>query len=192
MRTFPALWCIGLGLGTLVIACLGCAQKEETIRTMPRPAGAGPQTGDPVPFVPIPSSAGCAGDPESCGCAETTDPETTDPETTDPETTDPEAGQAGTDSRRSLALHGSAPNPFNPATVLTFVVPADGDPVTLTIHSADGRPARQLVAARLPEGEHRVVWRGRDDAGRRLPSGVYLARLCSGRKASSRKLVLVQ
>ena len=44
----------------------------------------------------------------------------------------------------------------------------------------------------LPAGPHAFVWDGRDDAGRPVPSGFYLARLASEGSVVSRKLMLVK
>ena len=110
------------------------------------------------------------------------------------EATDGEAADSSTNTATTghAALLGGAPNPFNPATVISFVVPEDGGSVTLVIYGVDGRPARRLIKTSLSGGEHTIVWRGRDDAGRRLPSGTYLAQLnCSGEMHAS-KLALLQ
>jgi len=92
---------------------------------------------------------------------------------------------------RALPAVASAPNPFNPRTELRFQVPAAG-PVRLHIHAPDGRLVRTLVAADLPAGEHRAVWQGRDDAGRAVPSGTYLARLQTASGEVASKLMLVR
>lgn len=91
----------------------------------------------------------------------------------------------------ALATVAAAPNPFNPRTELSFAVPAAG-PVTLRIHAADGRLVRTLVDAVLPAGEHRQAWLGRDDAGREVASGTYLARLQSTTGGTTAKLMLVR
>jgi len=91
-----------------------------------------------------------------------------------------------------LALLGISPNPFNPTVVLTFTVPAESKSVSLTIHGVDGRLVCRLLAIQLNEGEHSIAWRGRDDEGRRLPSGVYFARLHAGGDITMRKMLLVQ
>ena len=96
------------------------------------------------------------------------------------------------DSAMPLALLSNVPNPFNPATKLSFEIPEGGGLVTLVIHGVDGRRARQLVASDLPGGKHTVLWYGRDDSGRKLPSGVYFASLRSGGEVRTRKLVMVQ
>ncbi|MFH1680563.1 MAG: FlgD immunoglobulin-like domain containing protein [Candidatus Eisenbacteria bacterium] len=85
----------------------------------------------------------------------------------------------------------AAPNPFNPSTTLAFSLPADGD-AGLAIYDVRGRRVRTLAAGFLSGGEQSAVWDGRDDEGRDVPSGVYLARLCFGNEVAARKLVLVR
>lgn len=113
-----------------------------------------------------------------------------------PPSTGPAADVAtGTDLpelEASLTLRDNVPNPFNPATELSFALPAGGGAVALVIYGLDGRVARRLVVGDMTAGEHKAIWRGRDDRGRRLPSGVYLASLRRGREVRVRKLVMVE
>ena len=87
-----------------------------------------------------------------------------------------------------LANH---PNPFNPKTTLRFTLPETGR-VELTLHDPRGRRVRTLLHETLPEGEHRVDWNGRDDAGREQPSGVYFARIASGDLRGELRLTLLR
>jgi hypothetical protein len=80
---------------------------------------------------------------------------------------------------------GSHPNPFNARTTLVFSVPADGT-VVLNIYDLAGRLVRTLHSGRLAAGQHRMVWDGRDDAGRDSASGAYLIRLGWADRASNR------
>jgi flagellar hook assembly protein FlgD len=91
-----------------------------------------------------------------------------------------------------LALLGIAPNPFNPMVQIDFTVPAESRSVSLTIHGVNGRLVCRLVENEYDEGTHTVTWRGRDDGGRRLPSGVYIARLHAGGEVIMRKMLLIQ
>jgi hypothetical protein len=100
------------------------------------------------------------------------------------------ADEATPASPSPLALT-AAPNPFNPQTVLHYGVPVTGD-VRLTVYDVRGQRVRGLVSGVVTAGEHTVVWDGRDGAGRRQPSGVYLARLTVGDHAVSRRLTLLQ
>ena len=90
-----------------------------------------------------------------------------------------------------LRLAPSFPNPFNPRTAIGFSLPEAGT-AAITVCSPDGAVVRTLLDARRPAGDHRVVWDGRDDAGRRVPSGVYLCRLRAGGRVAARKMVLLK
>ncbi len=89
------------------------------------------------------------------------------------------------------AVLGAHPNPFNPVTTFSFRLEAPGA-ATLDVHALDGRLVRRLLSGRLQKGEHRVVWDGRDDAGRRAASGAYLARLVAGGRAAAGKVTLIK
>ena len=54
------------------------------------------------------------------------------------------------------------------------------------------RVVRRLVDGAVPEGAHPIAWDGNDDAGRRVPSGVYFARASSGESDATLKLVLLE
>lgn len=89
-------------------------------------------------------------------------------------------------------LVGAHPNPFNPSTRLALRAERAGF-VRLALHDASGRRLRVLLETELAAGETRTVaWDGRDDAGRALPTGVYLARLESEGGADGRKLLLLK
>ncbi len=83
------------------------------------------------------------------------------------------------------------PNPFNPRVTIAFAVPAAG-PGALAVFGVDGRRIATLLAGQLPAGSGQVVWDGRDDAGRDVPSGTYMCRLVAGGTVVVRKLVLLR
>ena len=83
------------------------------------------------------------------------------------------------------------PNPFNPTTTIAFTLPVSSD-VRLAIYDARGRELRRLLAGYRPAGEHAVVWDGRDEAGRTLPSGVYVYRVNAGDLESTGRMLLVK
>jgi len=89
-------------------------------------------------------------------------------------------------------LRPAYPNPFNPVTMLRFALDAERR-VELAVHDARGRRLRRLAAGTWPAGEHALVWDGRDERGRELPSGVYFARLAVERRpAQVIRLTLVR
>lgn len=85
-----------------------------------------------------------------------------------------------------------APNPFNPATTINWFLADAGGLARLDIHDTAGRRVRTLVDGWRESGAHRTAWDGRDDAGRALPSGVYLCRLAAAGRVSSQRLVLAK
>jgi len=91
----------------------------------------------------------------------------------------------------SLLRLSAYPNPFNPQTRFSFTLPAPGF-VELAIYTPAGRRVSRPFGEVLPAGAHAVTWRGLDDDGRPLPSGVYLARLKSGGIAALRKIALIR
>ncbi|MEZ4397803.1 MAG: FG-GAP-like repeat-containing protein [Candidatus Krumholzibacteriia bacterium] len=89
-------------------------------------------------------------------------------------------------------LLAAAPNPFNPSTTITVELDRDLDALALTIYDTAGRRVRALAAGPMAAGRHELRWDGRDDAGRAMDSGVYLARLDADGRRQARKLTLLK
>ncbi len=70
------------------------------------------------------------------------------------------------------------PNPFNPQTSLKFEVGGD-QPVdsVVVIYDLRGHAVRDLYRGVLEPGLRTMVWNGRDNGGRSLASGIYLAQV---------------
>ena len=103
-------------------------------------------------------------------------------------------GQGTTDAPAlalAPALAPAYPNPFNPATTLSFRLPSAQHAV-LMITDLRGRHVQTLVQGALPAGEHTVRWNGLGAAGRPVASGVYLARLRAGDHVQSQRLTLLK
>ncbi|MGD9548145.1 MAG: FlgD immunoglobulin-like domain containing protein [Candidatus Krumholzibacteriia bacterium] len=84
------------------------------------------------------------------------------------------------------------PNPFNPRTTISFTLERSG-PATVQVFDAAGRLVRSLLTgAILDAGDHALEWDGRDDAGRPVPSGTYLARLEASGITTVRKMALLK
>jgi hypothetical protein len=88
----------------------------------------------------------------------------------------------------SLTLLANVPNPFSGATELRIGLPAAGE-VTLEVYDVAGKRVAAR-ATRLAAGWQRMVFEGRDDAGRLLPSGVYFCRVSAAGGSATRKVVI--
>jgi hypothetical protein len=92
----------------------------------------------------------------------------------------------------AFALPGAHPNPFLSSTEIRYDVPASGRRVSLVLYNVNGQRVRTLVEEVVPAGRHAARWDGTDDEGRRLPAGVYFARLESERVRLNRKVTLLR
>lgn len=91
----------------------------------------------------------------------------------------------------ATVLAPAVPNPFNPQVTLRFSLASDG-PVELAVYDLRGGCVRTLASGSLAAGAHERIWDGRDAAGNPLASGVYVARLSSGRVTATQRLTLVR
>jgi hypothetical protein len=80
------------------------------------------------------------------------------------------------------------PNPFRHSVTISYQ--AIAGPTDLAIYDASGRLVRSLVDGNGDSGVRSVVWKGDVDGGARARSGVYYARLRSGKVTAVRPLVL--
>ena len=90
-----------------------------------------------------------------------------------------------------FAVHPVQPNPSNPATSIAFETAAAG-PVQVRIYNLRGELVVTLLDGAQPAGRHQLVWRGRDDRGDEVASGVYIVVVESGGERASRRIVLVR
>ncbi len=88
-----------------------------------------------------------------------------------------------------LVLGGS--EPAGSAAELRFELPAAGL-IQLDIFNVLGRRMAAPIRGRLEAGSHVVRWDGRSDAGSRVPSGIYLARLVQGREQATARILIVR
>jgi hypothetical protein len=86
----------------------------------------------------------------------------------------------------AYALFQNFPNPFNPATVIRFQIPAASD-VRLSVFDVLGREVSVLVNERRGAGVHEVRFDGSN-----LASGMYFYRLQAGSVVQTKKLLLLR
>jgi hypothetical protein len=104
-------------------------------------------------------------------------------------------GVPGNTAGATEFLARPTPNPTHGITTLAYTLPAPSL-VRLEVFDATGRLVRVLVREEQAAGSYDPVWRGTDESGRAVLSGIYFARLStfqSGKPvASLRKINLVR
>lgn len=103
----------------------------------------------------------------------------------------PLAVKISLDIPSAFAIFGNYPNPFNPATTISFTLPETGQ-AGLAIYNVSGQKVRELASGTLAAGRHSVVWDGRDGNGSAVSSGVYISRLMMKDKATASRMLLVK
>jgi hypothetical protein len=98
---------------------------------------------------------------------------------------------AGGEVPRVYSLAQNCPNPFNPLTTIRFEIKSKGR-VSLKIYNVAGQLVKTLVDEVLDAGPHSKEWKGLNDAGSKVASGVYFYRLEAGEYESVRKMVLLR
>jgi len=91
----------------------------------------------------------------------------------------------------ATAFQSIHPNPFNPATTITFDI-SKRTRVRLTIYDAAGRTVRVLKDEAMNRGRHEAVWNGKNSAGISVATGVYFCRLSAGDIVQTEKMVLLR
>jgi subtilisin family serine protease len=91
----------------------------------------------------------------------------------------------------TFALAQNYPNPFNPSTTIEYSVPS-GTHVSIDIFNVLGQRIKVLVDQAQPVGTYRVDWRGTDEAGRTVASGIYFYRLKTDAHTEAKKMILLK
>jgi hypothetical protein len=91
----------------------------------------------------------------------------------------------------ALAFAPAFPNPARGAARFAFAL-ARGAFVRLEVLDAQGRRVRTLADGAWAAGGASVTWDLADDAGRRVPPGLYLARLAVDGASATRRVIVVR
>ncbi|MCK5737888.1 T9SS type A sorting domain-containing protein, partial [bacterium] len=90
-----------------------------------------------------------------------------------------------------LELAAIYPNPFNPITMVRYVLPKS-TLVTIQIFDIAGRRVKSLASGHQAAGAHQVTWQATDDQGHRVSTGIYLCRMVAGDEVRHRKMVFAK
>lgn len=93
---------------------------------------------------------------------------------------------SGNPSGFDFSLSPAYPNPFNPATAISFTLPST-QPVSLKIYDLLGREVSTLFSGKLDGGKHVMRWQA--DA---MAAGIYFCRLRAGTWQRTQKLILMK
>ena len=83
------------------------------------------------------------------------------------------------------------PNPFNPATTISYSLAATAD-VSFTIYNSRGQVVRSFDKGIQTANTYKLSWNGKDNYGKECSTGVYFVRMNAGKDSFVRKAVLMK
>jgi hypothetical protein len=92
---------------------------------------------------------------------------------------------------KHYALLPVCPNPFNPVTTITYLLPKKTE-VSLIIYNSMGQAIRKLASESRKAGKYTVSWDGRNNRGIPVTSGLYLCRFTAGNHEFTQKMLLMR
>jgi len=89
------------------------------------------------------------------------------------------------------SLHQNYPNPFNPSTTISYDL-NEQTQVQLNVFNVKGQKIITLINDNKNAGIHSVIWNGRNENGKSVPSGIYLYKLQTEKYSSIKKMILMK
>ena len=86
----------------------------------------------------------------------------------------------------AVTLNGSYPNPFNPATTISFSIPSEMS-VDVKVYDISGRVVGELMNGIQSQGLYEITWDASSQA-----SGLYFVRLVAGTEMHTQKIMLIK
>ena len=88
-------------------------------------------------------------------------------------------------------VHQNYPNPFNAETIIHYEIP-DPQPISIHIYDLLGRKVRSAEQVKHEAGKHMFRWKGNNDFGEQVSSGIYFLHLSAGKESKRMKMVLLK
>jgi flagellar hook assembly protein FlgD len=94
-------------------------------------------------------------------------------------------------SKRSYNLAQNYPNPFNPSTLIAYSIPENSH-VSIKIYNVLGQLVNEPVNSIEAAGDYKLTWSGENNAGGKVPSGIYLYSIETEKFKAIKKMVLLK
>lgn len=92
----------------------------------------------------------------------------------------------------NIELFQNYPNPFNPETTISFSVDQYSK-VNIDIFNIKGKKVSNLTNSQYQTGNHKIIWKGIDDSGKKVSSGLYFYKMnINGLTTVTRKMLLLK
>lgn len=89
-----------------------------------------------------------------------------------------------------VSLSQNVPNPFGHNTTISYAIPEEAV-VEIAIYNIRGQRVKALLKGKVPEGNHSIIWNGKDDNSKKLGNGIYFYKLSTGKNEIIKKMLLM-
>lgn len=89
-------------------------------------------------------------------------------------------------------LLSAAPNPFKDGTSIAFQVGKNAEPIKIEVFNLRGQRIYILHNGSMEAGYHKLQWKGVDEKGRAVASGIYFCRLTGATTTQNMKLMVLK
>ncbi len=96
---------------------------------------------------------------------------------------------------KEISLDQNYPNPFNPSTNISFNIPTFSKnilDIDLSVYNILGEKVATLYNGKVNAGRYTVNWKGLDDFGNQVPTGIYLYQLHSENFSQTKRMLLIK
>jgi hypothetical protein len=90
-----------------------------------------------------------------------------------------------------FSLGQNYPNPFNPITKINYTLPKYAK-VNVSIYNVLGQKVITLLDKKKEYGYHTLIWNGTNSFGKQMATGVYFAKMSSGKFTQTKKMLLLK
>jgi hypothetical protein len=91
----------------------------------------------------------------------------------------------------SYKLEQNYPNPFNPETAISYQL-STVSKVQIKVYDILGKEIATLVNGEKPAGKYQITWKGTDNYGNKVSSGVYFYRIITNNFVQTKKMILLK
>jgi hypothetical protein len=88
-------------------------------------------------------------------------------------------------------LNRAVPNPFTGRMSYAYEIVGGDQPVDIGVYNVAGRLVKSLTRSSMPAGRHTATWNGTDEAGARVPGGVYFVRVRLGADTQQHRVIFL-
>jgi hypothetical protein len=88
-------------------------------------------------------------------------------------------------------LYQNYPNPFNPTTVISYQLPYSSH-VIIRVYNTMGHEVETLVNEDMPPGYYTIPWKGQDNYGNKVSSGIYFCRIHAGNYLRTKRMTILR